>query len=196
MSTISNGADGANIDAKVDQNNRVHVSAVNQQADMHATTHGDSYNINTGTIALTSGTASGVLYFKNDDVKDFVVQAIAVGLGSAASVTDLAVITIIKNPTSVSFSAAVDINQNRNFGSSDTLATTSDVFKGAEGATVTGGSDILYFFQGEGGRLFATIDLIIPRGQSLAVTIDPNISSGTMNIYCALIGYLRDEQND
>lgn len=196
MVTISNGGEGANIDAKVDQNNRVHVSAINHSLENHATTHGESYNINTGTIALTGASASGILYFKNDNVEDFVIQAIAVGLGSAATVTDLAVITIIKNPTSVSFSTAVDINQNRNFGSSSMLANTSDIFKGAEGATVTGGNDILYFFQPEGGRLFATIDLIVPRGQSVAVTIDPNISSGTMNAYCALIGYLRDEQND
>lgn len=195
MPAISNGGSGANIDAKVDLNNRLHTSGTVHDLHAHATVHGRSYNINTGLISLTAGTVSGVMYFKNDNVEDFVVANIAVGL-LQGTLTDDPIVRVVKNPTSVSFSASVDVNQNRNFGSSETLASTSLIYKGAEGATVTGGDDILIFAAKESSRLFATIDLVIPRGKSLAVTVDPNISTGSMSIYVALIGYLRDVEND
>ena len=195
MGTVVNDADGPKIGQKVDQNNRAHTSSIEQSLASHATVHGDSYNLNTGLINLTAATVSGIMYYKNDDVKDFVITAIAVGQ-KAGTQTDLSDITVILNPTSVSFSTAVDINQNRKAGSSNTLATTSLAYKGAEGATVTGGNSALLFVSGQSSRLFATVDLIIPRGQSLAITLDPNLSSGSMDVYAALIGYLRDTEND
>jgi hypothetical protein len=188
MSIINDGT-GTGNRAKV-SGNRLFAHTITEGEQLHAAESGDAYNINTGTIGLTNSTASGVLYLANNEDRDIIIEALAVGVGSAGTVTDVSTVTVIRNPTSVSFSTAVDMNQNRNFGSSKTL--TADAFKGAQGATVTGGDSIVQFYTGAGTRLYAPIDLIIPKGNSVAVTIDTNTTSGTSNVYAALICYLKE----
>lgn len=167
--------------------------SVSETEAQEATELGDGYNINSGVIGLTSSTESGILYFKNGESRRFIVEAIAVGVGSAGTVTDVSQITLVKNPTGgtlISNATAVDINENRSFGSSNTLAS-SLAYKGAEGNTVTGGDDTLLFFQAAGGRLIADIQLELNPGNSIAVKIDTNTSSGTTNVYAAIIGHLK-----
>jgi hypothetical protein len=188
MSIIQDGTGSGNR-AKV-SGNRLFGHTITEGEDRHSTEQGDAYNVNTGVIGLTSSTASGILYIKNNESRDMIIEAIAVGVGSAGTTTDVTTVTLVRNPTSVSFSTAVDMNQNRNFGSSKTL--TADVYKGAEAATVTGGNNAAIFFQASGSRLFAPIDFVLTKGDSLAVTIDTNTSSGTTNVYCAALLHLKN----
>jgi hypothetical protein len=105
-------------------------------------------------------------------------------------------VTLKRNPTGgtlISGATNVDMNQNRNFGSN--IALTADVYKGASGNTVTGGNDIAQFYQTGQGRLFASIGFDLPKGSSIAIEIDPNLSSGSVNVYAAIIGYVRDAAN-
>jgi hypothetical protein len=106
---------------RVDATNRIETHTILLSEATEAVENGDAYNINTGTIGLTSSNASGVAYLKNNETRDLEIDAIAAGVGSAGTVTDVAEIKLIRNPTSVSFSTAVDMNQNRNFGSSKTF---------------------------------------------------------------------------
>ena len=162
MSIIQDGT-GTGNRVKV-SGNRLFSHTITESEGVHAAEQGDAYNINTGTIGLTSSTASSVYYLKNNESRDLIVEAIAVGIGSAGTTTDVSTITVIRNPTSVSYSTAVDMNANRNFGSSKTL--TADTYKGAEAATTTGGTNIAQFYQAAGGRLYATIDLILQIGRA------------------------------
>lgn len=189
MSNVIKDGKGTGNTSKV-RGNRLFTHSISEAENLHATEKGDGYNLNTGTIALTSSTESGVMYLKNNEDQDFIVESIAVGIGSAGTVTDSSIITLVRNPTSVSFSAAVDINQNRDFGSNKTL--TADVFKGAEAATITGGDDLALFYQAAGGRLFAAIDFVLQKGNSLAIKVDTQTSSGTTNVYAAIIGHLKN----
>jgi hypothetical protein len=180
---------------RVDSNGRGHTQTVTETEATHATEVGDGYNINTGTIGLTSTTASGVLYFKNNETKDVIIDAIAIGIGSAGTTTDSAEIKLIKNPTTgtlISSPTNVDMNQNRNHSSSNTLAD-SLAYKGAEGNTVTDGTEEALFYQSAGGRLYASIGLVIGKGNSIAITVDTQTTSGTTNVYAALILHLKDE---
>jgi hypothetical protein len=188
MSIIQDGT-GTGNRVKV-SGNRIFGHTITESEGVHAAEQGDAYNLNTGTIGLTSSTASSVFYLKNNESRDLIVEALAVGIGSAGTTTDSSVITIIRNPTSVSYSTAVDMNANRNFGSSKTL--TADAYKGAEAATTTGGTDAVQFYQSAGGRLFAPIDLVLTKGDSFAVEIDTNTSSGTTNVYVAAVCYLKE----
>jgi hypothetical protein len=79
------------------------------------------------------------------------------------------------------------MNQNRNFGSSNTLASTTLAYKGAEAATLTGGNNIAIFALNPGNRLYAPIDFILEKGSSLGIKIDTDTSVGTTNVYAALI---------
>jgi hypothetical protein len=170
--------------------NRVFTHSISEAEGIHATEAGNAYNINTGTIGLTSSTASSILYIENTDTSDLIIEAVAVGIGSAGTTSDVSTITVIRNPTSVDYSTAVDMNQNRNFGSSKTLSV--NAYKGAEGSTTTGGDSIVQFFAAAGSRLFAPIDLLLPKGNSLALEIDTNTSSGTTNVYAAVVCYLKN----
>lgn len=189
---IKDGTGTGNM-AEVDARGHLHTFGVTRTEKNESAFDGDDYNLNTGKIALTGTAVNSLMYFKNDELEDFVVTALAVGMGTrSATVTDLAEIKVIRNPTGgdiISDATAVSINSNNNFGSSKTLKSTTLVYAGKTAGTISGGDDHLLLFMGD-GRLFAGLDMVVPKGSSLGVTIDLNTSGGA-NVYCALIGYFR-----
>jgi hypothetical protein len=189
---------GDGYSARVSPNHQLRTIAISLTEVQDASAKGNSYNINTGIVSLTSTTESGVLYLKNEESpingeSDIVIDALAIGIDNLGTTSGASRITIVRNPTSVSFSAAVDMNQNRNFGSSNVLDST--VYKGAEGATVTGGDDIALFFQNAGTRGYYSIDMELTKGSSIAVKIDTQTTAGTTDIYAALICHRKDGNN-
>ena len=181
---------GTGKSAKVDTNNRLYVNSEGKTAVEAATDKGDSYNLNTGVINLTSANETAVLYVKNTDPdRDIHVSALAVGLGPSTGGTgSIPKVTVTRNPTGgtlVDSNNDIDVNSNRNFSSSQTLTATT--LKGAEGETLTGDTDHLIIFQTANGRLFATIDEVLGNGASIGVKIDPQPSNTSMDIYAALI---------
>lgn len=179
--------------AFINQDNRLEVAATNTGEQLVVTGKGHGYNINTGLIGLTSTSESGVLYFENHEDHEIIVEALAFGLDDLGTHSGKPLITVVRNPSSVSFSTDVDINCNRNFSSSNTLKSTTLAYKGAEGATVTGGEDCLLLHASTGSRLYATINLVLGVGNSLAVKIDPQVTSGTCSLYAALIMYTHED---
>ena len=177
--------------------------SVTESETQAATDAGFAFNINTGIIALTGSSESGVLYFKNDEPpvngqSDYIITTIVVGLGNrSATVTDDAVVTVYRNPTGgtlVDAASAAAITSNQNFGSSRTLSSTTLIYKAtASNQTLTGGTTHLISFTA-GPRLAIPLSLNIPRGSSLGITIDLNTSGGA-NVYVALIGYRKDGSN-
>lgn len=184
---------GSGNKSRVDGNNRLHVQGIQESEELHAIEQGDAYNINTGEISFTA--AGTCLYLKNDEDRDLVVSAIAFGTGTA-STSDIGEITIERDTTAgdlISDATAVSMNANRNFGSNKTL--TATVYKGKSGGTSTGGTDIVLFYHGSSARLFTTINLLLTKGSSLAVTYDPKLSSGSIKAYCAIICFLKDPES-
>lgn len=181
---------GTGLLAKVGLDNRLYTRAVTATETQEAMRKGDAYNINTGDISLTSADASAIMYFKNKETRNYHLTALAVGVGVLPAPTDIGLVTLVRNPTAgtiIDNALAVAQNENRNFGSSNVLDAT--VYKGAEGYTFTDGDDIAQFYQGGNGRLYATIDFLLPQGSSLGVKVDLNDSSGGV-VYAALIGHL------
>jgi hypothetical protein len=197
MAEIIKDGTGKGNTAKVDNNNQLHTFSVTESEQRQASQIGNEYNINTGTIAYTGTGDSSMIYFKNDEDTDFVVTAVAVGLGTrSATVTDSANVTIIRNPTGgdlISDATAVSINSNTNFGSSNALSSTTLIYKGKDGGTITGGTEHALLYMTD-GRLYASLNIELPKGSSVAVKIDLNTSGGA-NAYCALIGYLKSPNN-
>jgi fermentation-respiration switch protein FrsA (DUF1100 family) len=197
---IENGVGNGN-KAEVDENNQLHTFSITEDEAKAANSIGNEYNINTGTIAFStnSSTRTTILYFKNDEDQDYVATAIAVGLGTrSATVSDAANIWLVRNPTSgstITNANAVDINSNSNFGSNKSLKSTTLAYKGADGEGATsGGSDHALLYMTD-GRLLAGLNMTIPKGSSIAIEIDGN-TSGTFNVYAALIGYVKDPKNN
>lgn len=176
--------------AEVDGRNRLQTRSVSVPEVQAANELGNAYNINTGKVTLSATT--GIVYLKNTGATDFILDSVAVGLGSG-SFSESPDVILTRNPTGgtlISVATAVDMNQNRNFSSSQSLG--ANVYKGASGATVTGGNEIAEFFMNGQGRLFAEINFVMPTGSSIAITINPNLSSGTVLAYGALIGHIKD----
>jgi len=155
---------------------------------------GNAYNINTGEVTLTDAVQTPILYFKNNETQDLLVTALAIGFqnSTGGAATDAPIITVIRNPTTgtiVSGATDVDINSNRNYGSSNTLSL-SDAYKGATGDTMTDGTEHLLIYQTDLGRVFAAIDEVIPKGTSIGVKITPQDSNTSLTCYVALICHL------
>jgi hypothetical protein len=194
---IENGV-GDGTKAGVNKNNQLQTFAVTEDEAQSAAQKGNAYNINTGTIAFSanSTTRTSLLSLKNDEDIGFVITAIALGLGTrTATISDAANVFIVRNPTAGdiidSTPANVDINSNNNFGSNKTLKSTSLAYKGADGdGATTGGSDHALLYMTD-GRLFATLNIDMPKGSSVAIEFDGN-TSGAFNVYAAIIGYVKD----
>lgn len=179
---------------KVDSNNRVHVQGVINDEALHASEKGDAYNINTGLISI-NGNAT-LQYIKNNEDKDLVIEAIAIGSFEGITHTDDPYITLVRNPTGgdlITDGTAVSMNQNRNFGSSKTL--TADNYKGKVSGTLTGGNDIAILQVNPATRSYFGINFILTKGSSLGIKLTANVSSGSANYYSAIICYLKDPES-
>ena len=182
---------GKGFQAKVDLNNRVHTQSIIESESLHSAETGDAYNLNTGLISIT-GDAS-LMYIKNEEDKDLVVEAIALGSFEGITHSDDPYITLVRNPTGgdlISDATAISMNQNRNFGSTKSL--TGDIYKGKVSGTITGGNDAAILQVTSGSRSFYTINFLLPKGSSIAIKLTANVSSGSANYYCAVICYLKD----
>lgn len=197
--SIRDGAGKGNM-AKVNANQRLYTQTVQKSAALNANENGDAYNINTGVITLTNAADTPVLYLKNNETQDLVVEAVAIGLGPTTGGTGGWIKgTFVRNPTTGTIISStptdVDINSNRNYGSTNTL--TADAYKGATGDTMTDGDDHIILNLGQGSttsstRSFVTINEILPKGTSFGVKIDPQASNTSQDVYVAVICYLRD----
>jgi len=182
---------GTGLKAKVDTSYRLHVQSVAETEGLHAVVLGDAFNINTGNVTFSA--AGTLLYIQNNEDRDLVIEAIAVGAGQA-TVSDIGEMTIVRNPTGgdlITDATAVDMNQNRDFGSSKTLS--AFAYKGKSAGTLTGGEDTLLVYIGANNRSLISLNLQIPKGTSIGITLDPKLSSGTMKAYCAAVCYLKPD---
>jgi hypothetical protein len=194
--TIRDGSGKANL-AKVNDNQRLYTSSITSAESVAANRIGNAYNINTGVITLGTANDTPVMYVKNQEEQDLIITAIAIGLGTSTNgvATKEVKITVVRGPTAgttISNANAVDINSNRNYGSANTLDVLA--YKGADGETLTGGVDHLLFFQPDFGRLFATIDEVLPKGTAIGVKVTPPTSNTSLDMYAAIICHLADER--
>lgn len=179
--------------AKVGNDNRLYTQAVSETEAQHALDLGNAYNLNTGIVSISATT--GMMYLKNNEDKNFLVEAIVVGMGAADyNTTGMVQIQVTRNPTTgtliESTPSNVDQNANRNFGSSNTL--TADVYKaGASGDTITNGDDIILIGAANAqSRTYAALNLELQKGNSIGIEVNPNLNTGSTDCYVAIVGHL------
>jgi hypothetical protein len=170
---------------RVDNANRLHTHSVNETLIEYAASQGDSYNINTGTINLTSATESALLYFKNNGNNDVHIASVGYLIGNSTGGTGDLQTKVIKNPTTgtiISGAVNVGINSNKNAGSSKVMDI--DAFKGAEGNTFTDGTDFYYSLLSGAAKTYviATGTVVLPKGSSIGVSVTPQASNTSMDV--------------
>jgi hypothetical protein len=189
--TIKDGETGNT--AGVDKNSRLQTFAINRTVSEQSVQDSGAYNINSGLVTLTTAGESGIIYFKNNENIDFDVDSIVVTLGpsTGGSATDTTRMRVYKNPTTgtlISGATAVDVNSNRDFGSSDTLQN-SLAYKGAEGNTITDGSVHIESLISPGNRVVFNISEVLRKGNSIAVSLEPNDSNTSMKVMVAIVAH-------
>jgi hypothetical protein len=172
--------------AKVNENQRLYTNSITIEENFSATKLGNSYNINTGIIDLTDATETPIMYFKNNEEQRFHILTVvfAAWTSTGGTGTDgVPKLVFVRNPTTgtiISSPTNVDINSNRNYGSSNTL--TVDAYKGATGDTMTDGSDHILVQLGTSGRTAISIDEILPKGSSIGVKYTPQGSNTSQKV--------------
>ena len=183
--TLKDGT-GSGSHAKVTENGRITTLSVEEGIAAHHAFEGQSYNINTGTVNLTSASKSALLYFKNNEDEPIIVTGFFYLLGNPNN-TGETLVQIERNPSSASFSTALT-PINRDFGSQNTL--TVDCYKGAEAATLSGGTvAIESLFSGVGRQTVLVGAVILRKGNSIGVTVTPPTSNTSMNVQIAMAVY-------
>jgi len=188
MAIIQDGGTGKS--AAIDNTARLSTRSVQQSETENATDTGDSYNINTGLVTLTTAGESGVFYLSTNEDKNVHIDSVVVIMGpsTGGSATDTTRIRFYRNPTAgtlISGASAVDDNENRNFGSSKVLDSTA--YKGAEGNTITDGAVIIESLVSPGSRVAFSIDLVLTKGDAIAVSLEPNDSNTSMKTMVAAV---------
>jgi hypothetical protein len=175
--------------AHVDSSQRLTTFATTESEQAFESFNGNAYNINTGAVTLTTAGESAVFYMKNTSTNTWVTETLFYLLGNSTSGTGDMDVTVERNPTGgtiVTNAVAVDINANRNFGSSNTL--TGDFYKGVEGDTLTGGTDAVFSIFGSYPAR-AAIDvgtIIMPPGSSIGVLVDCPASNTSQRVAVAV----------
>ena len=181
---------------KINGRNEAETFAVVKSRAEDANDFGDAYNLNTGEETFATSTNSGLLYYKNDEDTATIIEAVALGFRNSTCTDDQLKVFVVRNPTGgtlVDAATAVDINANRNHGSSKALKTTSLAYKStAQNQTLTGGTDILLLYASKSGRLFADLNIEVPRGSSLGIRVES--ASLATSCYAALILHSEDTE--
>jgi hypothetical protein len=184
---------GNGYETKVDSENRLHVDSVSRSQIQQAALKSNAFNINTGSITLTSANASGIFYIKNNEGSPLVLNEILVIIGATTGGSGDALIEIIKNPTTgtlISGATDVDSTCNRDFGSAKIL--TADQYKGAEGNTITDGEIYASTTRSSFGTLveFNSSTIVLRKGNSLAVRYTPPASNTSQDVTVAVTSFL------
>ena len=199
---ISSGI-GNGKSARVDPNHQLHTFSLTENEQNAALENGGLYNLNTGLVALTGTGDSAALYFKNTEAEvdgeaAIIITAIIIGLfDRSGTITDDAMMTIIRNPTTgtiIDDATNIDMRSNSNFGSSNALE--SLCYKAtATGKTFTDGTDHAIVNLSDGRTSIPELNIDLPKGASLGVNIDLNTSGGA-NVYAAIVCYRKDGKNE
>ena len=186
MAIIEDGATGKT--AKVNSDNTLAVHSITISEAEHASDLGQSYNVNSGLITLTSAAESGVLYFKSNENVNVHIDSIIIILGpsTGGSATDTTQVRLYSNPTTgtlISGATDADTVENRNIGASSTLDALA--YKGATGNTITDGTILLESLVSPGSRAVFNIDITVPKGKAIAISYEPNDSNTSMKVMAA-----------
>ena len=86
--TIQDGT-GSKIKLKINAENRAEVQAIILDQEDDAIAKGEGYQIATGSITFTGSSASAILYVRNDDDIDFILDRAVLVLDSCCSLQKL-----------------------------------------------------------------------------------------------------------
>ena len=188
---INDGA-GTGAQARVDSLKRLHTDAKSTSILEYSALKGDAYNFNTGSMTLTTAGESAVGYFEYLDDFPFVIEEILFIIGATTGGSGDGTAKIYRNPTGgtiVSGAVPVEVASNRDFSSSKQPV--ANMYKGAEGNTITGGT----VFASSSRSSFGTVitfdggPIVLRKGNTLAVSWTPPTGNTSQTVKVAATGF-------
>lgn len=181
MSTVIKDGKGGGKFAEVDSTNKLATRSITTEEWKEALELGDHYGITSGQVTLTSACTSAVLFFTNNEDQTLIVDRLLINSDdSCGGSVDNLIVGFTKNGTSISCGSGNDpIQVNTNFGSSNTLCITGE--RGAEGATICGGSNFgALRIENPTRHRGVDVRFLIPKGSSLGIRITPPAGNTSM----------------
>ena len=175
MATTIQDGTGTKVKLKVTSANRALVQAVTITEEDDAITRGEGFQIASGPVSFTAATTTGILYIKNNDDRDFVLDRAVLILGSAigaASDQDWT-FTVLRNPT-LGTTITNELNagiSNSNHGSANTPSV--DAYRGLEGDTITDGTGAAQPIKQSIDRIILPLGRRLPKGTTIGFNITP-----------------------
>jgi len=175
MSTTIQDGTGTKTKLRITNANRALVQAVTITEEDDAIVRGEGYQIASGTVSFTGATTTGVLYIKNNDDRDFVLDRCVLILGSAvgASSDQDWTFTVLRNPsagTTITNQLNAGVS-NSNHGSNNTPNAIS--YRGVEGDTITDGGGAAQPIKQSIDRIILPLGRRLPKGTSIGFRITP-----------------------
>lgn len=192
--TIKDGR-GTGKEAAVTSDKRLSTSAITETESVLASSNGTRFNINTGTITLTSAANTSLIYIANNEDNDLILQSVIYLFGNSTGGSGDATIDVIRNPLTggiITNANAVDINANYNFGSNRNLNALT--YKGATGETLlSGGTTLLStLLSNASGRVFISLDsIVLTKGSSVGVNYTPPTGNTSQGVQIAFAAYVK-----
>lgn len=175
MATIIQDGTGTGDRLRITPFNRLLAQSVTITEEDDAISRGEGYQIASGPVSFTSSTASSILYTKNDDDRDFVIDRCVLILGSAvgAGTTDDWTFQVLRNPTAgtlIDNAVAAGIS-NSNHGSAN--IPTGLNYKGVQGDTLTDGTGAAQPIKQSIDRIILPLGRRLPKGTSIGFKLTP-----------------------
>lgn len=196
MSNIIEDGTGSGFRAKVDENNRIATNSVVKTSSLFGTLKGMTFSFAGGSMVLTTANASALLYVKNNEDLDLIVESVRFqAFDSTGGASGIPTWSILKNPTAgtIISGGTVANPSNANFGSQNTINVT--LLRGGEGFTFTDGVVHANIF---GDRIPHRIsidgaDFVIPRGSAIGIRVTPPAGNTSWTVSSGFRGYFADE---
>lgn len=178
---------------KVTSDGRLDTFSISETEEDKGVISGTSFNIETPVITLTTGNKSSLLYVQNNEDEDLVLTGFLTLTGPSTGGSGYLLVEHEYNPTSggsTLVSAGVDITAvNKNAGNARLLDAT--IKYGAEGSTVDAGLTKITGLHSGTGRLVLPITIVLPKGNSIAVSVTPQSGNTSMAVIVAIDCYLK-----
>jgi len=179
MAMIEDGK-GTGLRAQVNSKNRLVTESVTFDREDDAISAEVGYQLTSGQVSYTSGgTPAGVFYMKNMEDVDVVLDRVVLMIGTATGATGDWFHRIIRNPTGGTLisNAVPGGISNSNHGSANLLNGGTDIYKGTESDTITGGTGVPLPVHVQSNRILFPIGRRIPKNSSFAIEITPPVGT-------------------
>ncbi len=175
MATIIQDGTGTGDRLRITPFNRMLAQSVVITEEDDAISRGDGYQIASGPVTFTGANQTAVLYTKNDDDRDFVLDRAVLILGSAVGATATAdwTVQVLRNPTGgtiIDNAVAAGIS-NSNHGSAN--IPTGLNYKGVESDTFTDGTGAPQPIKQSIDRIILPLGRRLPKGTSIGFRVTP-----------------------